>query len=94
MEGGQIASNTLAKESTAIDSISKDVIRLTEYTSGIEQSLSGLKYRLLGLQDEAAPETDAPEPVRQDIEELNFRLARLEHILGQIDHHQIDLNRL
>lgn len=90
---GGIPSTEVLQE-TVVKGIADHVSCLISKAVGSELRLGSLKYRLMGMPDEKKPEEDAAEPVRQDIEELTYRLSNLEAALDRIAHHTSDLERL
>lgn len=90
---GGISSVEVPK-TTAIKSLTEHVSRLHNKALETGSELSNLKFRLLNLGDDQEPESDAPEPVRQDVEDLAYRLQLLEAALDAIYRHTSDLQRL
>ncbi len=79
---------------TVVMGISSHVSGLNSAAAEVEKRLGNLKYRLLDITDNSEAAVEAPEPVRQEIDELKYQLSNLDGMLSIILQHVGDLERL
>lgn len=79
---------------TEIKRISGNIRDIGAGAAELAGRLSSLKYRLLGIQDDAEVASEAPEPVRHDTEELQHQLNLVRDTMHQIDVHVGHLEQL
>ncbi len=91
---GSVTRVEAAEERTVVKGIADHVSNLIDKAADSMSRLGNLKYRLLEIQDDSKSTEETPEPVRQDIEELKYRLSKLDAWLDVINHHVSDLERL
>jgi len=94
-EKGPMGSATIGTvEATEINLRTGQARSAIDIARGCIGSLKALKFRLLGIQDDEHEQSDTPEWVRQEVEELQFQLATVNECLSEIDRHIGDLQRL
>jgi hypothetical protein len=94
MSESQLAASTAKSELTEVKRITGNVRDLVAGAIDLSGRLSALKYRLSGIQDDAEVASDAPEPVRNDLEELDYQLSLIRNNFNQIDIHIGHLERI
>ncbi len=85
------AVSTLAKESTQIRRIAGTVTGMSEQARILASRLETWKSRVMGLHTDGTIVDEAPEPVRSDLEELQYQLEQTQYQLGRIESHLNDV---
>lgn len=92
-------SNGAASLSTAVESqvgaIRRSSISVNEAVQAVRtlnHRLEAIKARVQGINAEVATADDAPEPVRNDLEELDYQIAQLHAGLNVTSNHLDDVN--
>ncbi len=65
-----------------------------EHTRAINGRLEAIKARVMGIDAAVREADDAPEPARNDLEELEFQISRLHADLNLIGNHLDDVNAI
>ena len=69
----------------------KDAVGATRV---LNSRLEAIKARIQGIHAEVAVENDAPEPVRNDLEELDHQISILHGELNVLSNHLDDVNSI
>ncbi len=93
-ESIQAAGSAKEQTQTEVKRITSNIRDLGVGAAELASRLSSLKYRLQGIQDDAEVASDAPEPVRNDLEELDHQIIALRNIMTQIDVHTSHLEQI
>jgi chromosome segregation ATPase len=93
-ESIQAAGSAKEQTQTEVKRITSNIRDLGVGAAELASRLSSLKYRLQGIQDDAEVASDAPEPVRNDLEELDYQLSLIRNNFNQIDIHIGHLERI
>jgi hypothetical protein len=94
MSESQLAASTAKSELTEVKRITGNVRDLVAGAIDFGGRLAALKYRLNGMQDDTEVASDAPEPVRNDLEELQHQIDQMRNAFNQIDLHIGHLERI
>jgi hypothetical protein len=94
MSESQLSSSSAKSEMTEVKRITGNVRDLVATAMDFCGRLAALKYRLNGMQDDAEVATDSPEPVRNDLEELQHQIDVMRNAFNQIDVHISHLERI
>jgi chromosome segregation ATPase len=88
------ATGSAKSELTEVKRITTNIRDLGTGLAELASRLSSLKYRLQGIQDDSEVASDAPEPVRNDLEELDHQIIQLRNTMNLIDVHTSHLEKL
>jgi hypothetical protein len=94
MSETQLSSSSARSELTEVKRITGNVRDLVAGAIDFSGRLAALKYRLNGMQDDTEVATDSPEPVRNDLEELQHQIELMRNAFNQLDVHIGHLERI
>ena len=78
----------------AIQATSHQIAELIGTAAAYNERLQGFRYRTMGMQDDSEVATDAPEPVRNDMENLIYHIEQLRRQLDRIGNQLTDVETL